>query len=126
MDTIIVVYQTAPAPPVQEGKFLQLRLQGREYLVFAPFALFRYHNQLLARFLADRNLPHRWATPQRLVVDAADLDVYGGGRFRADAASGILRLWDNSQAYGRFREPGLAERIAAAGHRWSGFRVVIG
>lgn len=107
------------------GKFLQLVWHGEEYLVFAPAAAHRFHNQILARFLAERNIDHRWRDEQTLEFEADRLEVVGGGRFRLDANARTLELWDNSQAYGRFTEPGLAQRIAGADHAWSAYRVEI-
>jgi hypothetical protein len=108
-------------PQDLEGKFLQLSWRGQEYLVFASGEPHRYHNQILGRFLQERGVPHRWLGPQQLEVDDPGLVVLGGGRFRASGLRRTLELWDDSHAYGRFREVGLAQSLAAAGHRWSGF-----
>ena len=53
-----------------EGKFLQLRLAARDYLVFASATEYRYHNQILARFLSEQSIPHRWEDAENLVVEA--------------------------------------------------------
>jgi len=108
-----------------EGKFIQFMLGGREYLVFAPRELHRFHNQILAHFLADRNLPHRWSGDQALEVKAPDLVIIGGGKFRVNTETKTLELWDNSQVYGRFDAHGLAGRIGAADHPWSGYSIRI-
>jgi hypothetical protein len=108
-----------------EGKFLQLRWRGQEYFVFAPLTLHRYHNQLLAHFLADHAIPHRWLPQERLQIDEPELTVGGGGRFHVNTLTETLLLWDNSQAYGRFEESGVSAKIAAAGHLWSGYEVKI-
>jgi hypothetical protein len=118
------------APPTavgdtQTGKFLQLVWCGDEYLVFAPAATFRFHNQILARFLSEHGVDHRWRDEETLEFDTDRIEIGGGGRFRVDASTRTLELWDNSQAYGRFAASGLAGRIAAAGHAWSGYRVDI-
>ena len=125
---IIITYPAAPDTPVTariEGKFVQLRLKNEEYLVFAEAGLHRFHNQILAQFLTDRGLPHRWRDDQTLEVDLPEFAVSGGGRFRADPETRTLELWNSSQAYGRFEERGLPEKIAAAGHAWSGFTIRI-
>lgn len=124
-NVVILDYSSPGAPGEREGKFLQLVLGGREYLLFASGEPYRYHNQILARFLAERGVPHRWATSERLEIDGPGPTVVGGGRFRSDATGRVLELWDDSHAYGRFDERGLAEKIAAAGHAWSGYRVAI-
>jgi hypothetical protein len=43
-----------------EGKFLQLRSAARDYILLAAATECRYHNQILARFLSERGIPHRW------------------------------------------------------------------
>ncbi len=113
-------------PARMEGKFLQLRLDGQEWLVFAPRARHRYHNQILAELLGERGTPYVWEDG-RTVLGFHDpgVEVIGGGRFAADTEAGTLLLWDDSRAYGRFDERGLAGRIAAAGHPWSRFAVTI-
>lgn len=114
-----------PVPAGHEGKFLQLVLHDQEYLLFAASPQYRYHNQILARFCEDNGLPHRWLSPERLEVNFAALTVVGGGRFRVNADEGLLELWDNSQAYGRFDARFVGEKIASADHPWRGFRIVI-
>ncbi len=126
---VIVEYALSldqPAAPQREGKFVQLVLRGREYLVFAPRELHRFHNQILAHFLADHRLAHRWRSDQVLEMTSADVTVIGGGKFRVDTATKTLELWDNSQVYGRFDAQGLVARIGAADHPWSGYSVRIG
>ena len=108
-----------------EGKFVQLRWQGQEYLVFAPFKIHRYHNQIVAHFLQERGIAHHWLDGERLAIDDPRIRVIGGGRFRLDPGRGSLALWDDSQVYGRFQERGLAEKIARAGAPWDGLRIEI-
>ena len=126
-ETIIVIYQAADEPPNPEskGKFIQITLGEREYLVFAPFSLHLYHNQILAQFVRENDIAHRWVRRDSLVVDDPDLQVIGGGRFHVDEQHGILKLSDNSQAYGRFNDRGMAEKIAASKHAWSRYKIVI-
>lgn len=107
------------------GKFLQLVLDGQEYLLFSPAGLDGYHNQILARFLTERGIPHRWSAAATLEVEHPGLRILGGGRYRVDTEAGRLELWDDSQAYGRFQERGLAQKIAGAQHPWSEFRLRI-
>ncbi len=127
-ETVIVTY---PHPDEQTdqsesaGKFLQLVLRGREYLIFAPFELHRYHNQILAHFLEEKNIPHRWTGKEKLEINDSGLEVVGGGRFHSDAGRKTLDLWDDSQVYGRFDERGLPEKIARAGHAWSNCKINI-
>lgn len=110
---------------VSEGKFVQVVLEHREHLVFAPFARHRFHNQILAEFLEAKDIPVIWASESELVFCSPDLRVLGGGRYRADPDSRVLKLWDESTAYGRFHEQGLAKRLGASEHPWSGYSLEI-
>lgn len=124
----IVSYpESLPASPDDEvlGKFVQFRWRGIEYLLFATREAHRFHNLMLAQFLDEHALPHRWLDAQTLEIESDELEVIGGGRFRFAAQENQLELWDNSQAYGRFEEAGLAERIHDADHPWAGARVTI-
>jgi hypothetical protein len=108
-----------------QGKLIQFRWRGQEYLVFAPFEIHRYHNQILGHFLKDHGIVHCWLDEQRLEIDDPGLRVIGGGRFRLDLARHSLELWDDSQTYGRFDELGLAGKIARAGEPWGGLRLKV-
>jgi hypothetical protein len=108
-----------------EGKFLQLTWKGQEYMLFAQRGVHRYHNQVLAHFAESHAIPHRWITPEQLVTDDPELLIGGGGRFRLDPARHTLEVWDNSQAYGRFNENGLMEKLIAAGPPWDSLRLTI-
>lgn len=125
---VILEYRSPDAPhdrPVRQGKFLQLMWRGREYLIFAPAELHRYHNQILAHFLTDNAIPHRWVTQETLEFAHPALFVIGGGRFQVNTGEKTLALWDDSQVYGRFQAPGLADKMAAVGHPWSRFTVSV-
>jgi hypothetical protein len=114
-----------PAAP-RAGKFLQLSIAGEPVLVFACAEAHQYHSQILSAFVATTGVPHHWEGEALLVVDDPTVTVGGGGRFRADPAARILDLWDDSKAYGRFQEEGIAAQVASAAHPWSGFRVRVG
>lgn len=112
-------------PSRLEGKFVQLVFQDCEHLVFAPFMLHGYHNQILARFLDERGISHRWRNPEVLDVETPALRVIGGGRYEVDVEAKTLSLWDNSQVYGRFDSHGLRDKISGAAHKWSGYSISI-
>ena len=127
MQTLILAYPTqgeGDAP--MEGKFLQLGLAARDYLLFAAATDYRYHNQILARFLSERVIPHRWEGAENLVVDHPELTVTGGGRFHLDPTRQTLRVWDESSVYGRFDPLRLAAQLAAAGPPWDRFALSVG
>ena len=111
---------------VLEGKFLQLRLADRDYILYAATTEYRYHNQILARFLSEQGIPHRWEGEEKLVVDYPGLRVVGGGRFRLDAARESLHVWDDSSVYGRFDPARLAAQLAASGPPWDRLSLSVG
>lgn len=119
---IIVTY--CPGGSDCEGKFLQLVLDGTEHFVFAPSDQHGYHSQILERFLGEQGIACRW-DGQDLRVDYPGLQIGGGGRFRLHRGNGTLELWDNSQAYGRFDDQVIAERIRMATGPWSGLTVLV-
>jgi hypothetical protein len=106
-----------------EGKFLQLRLAARDYILCGTATKCRYHNQILARFLSEQGIPHRWEGEEKLVVDHAELAVTGGGRFRLVLIRETLHVWDDSSLYGRFDPSRLAAQLATAGPPW--YRLVL-
>lgn len=108
-----------------EGKFLQFRWQGNEYLLFATRDEHLFHNQMLSHFLTDHNLPHQWRDAEHLEIPLSDLTVVGGGRFHFTANPAQLKLWDNSMAYGRFDDAGLADRLRESGHPLGSGTIVI-
>jgi len=124
IETFVASEGAAESLPT-EGKFLQLRWRGEEVVIFADQARHRYHNQILAHFLSDQGITPRWSAPSHLEAAHPDLLVIGGGRFYLDRDRWRLRLWDASQAYGRFREAGLAEGLVAAGPPWEELTLVI-
>jgi hypothetical protein len=126
MRTLILTYPKQIEEETSlEGKFLQLRLAGREYLLFAAAAAHRYHNQILGRFLSEQGIPHRWEGAENLIVDHPELAVMGGGRFRLDLLTKRLRVWDTSSVYGRFDASALSAQLAAADPPWSGLALSV-
>ncbi len=107
------------------GKFLQFRWQGNEYLLFATRDEHQFHNQMLAHFLSDHHIKHHWRDSEHLEFPDTEINVIGGGRFHFSADPTQLELWDNSMAYGRFDESGLAERLRGSGHPFGSGEIVI-
>lgn len=105
------------------GKFVQFRWRGVEYLIFAPRSQHRFHNQILAQFLEEEGLPHRWAGTDTLKIGVDGLTVIGGGRFRLQPLHHLVELWDSSTAYGRFDETGIEAKIRTASPAMKGFSV---
>ncbi len=121
-------------PPVKQldqeneiqGKFVQLFWQGKEYLLFSAKSLHRFHNQMLAYFLADHGVPHRWVDEKTLYVDPREVGVTGSGHFRLVKSDNVLEIWgDKSRGFDRFKEAGIRSKIHGSGHPWSEAKVLI-
>ena len=126
MATLIVTYPAeADGQGWLEGKFVQLRLAGRDCLLFAAATRYRYHNQILARFLSDQGIAIRWEGDTWQIVDPAGLTVTGGGRFQLDPDSRSLCVWDNSSAYGRFDAARLADQLRSGGTPWDRLELTV-
>jgi len=123
--TRIRTYPILDGSRTAEGKFLHIVCEGTPCLLFALPTAYRYHNQLLARFLADEGIAHRWVTEQLLEFDERRVKVQGGGRFRLDPSARSLELWDNSQAYGRFDEKRVKLSLELGEKSWSDLQVNI-
>ncbi|MDA8240757.1 MAG: hypothetical protein M0Z67_10355 [Nitrospiraceae bacterium] len=102
----------ASLPDNRSGKFVQLRKDDVEYLVFSPSGLTAYHAEIVERFCRDRDIDGVYNTEKkRFDIHDQTWVVAGGGKFEIDGPGKRLRLYDNSMAYGRFDPRGLRERI---------------
>ncbi len=121
----IITHPSVAAAPAPTGKFIQVQWNGHEYWLFSTKGIHRFHNQILDWFCATEAIPRQWVTRERLAVEDPGVRVLGGGRYSMDPERGELTLFDNSTAFGRFQEEGLAEKLAAADHPWSRMRLTI-
>jgi hypothetical protein len=99
-------------PPVISGKFVQIRNESTEYLVFSPTEFTKYHANIVERFCLDKGIEggydpegKRYDIPDRAWI------VAGGGKYEIDAHKKTIKLYDNSMAYGKFDIQGLREKI---------------
>lgn len=100
------------APHKQDGKFVQLRHDDTEYLVFSPRGLTSYHADIVERFCREKGIPGVYDAPaKRFVIHDPAWIIVGGGKFEIDKVEKYILLYDNSMAYGRFDSDGLRERI---------------
>ncbi len=120
MSTSIRTYGFQPEDdtPV-EGKFVQLRWQGQDQLLFATREAHRFHNEIVAQFLTEQGAARAHADAEDTFTDVPGLEIVGGGRFRLDRSAGRLEVWDASSVYGRFDADRLPALLAAAGPPWS-------
>jgi hypothetical protein len=100
------------APNKRNGKFVQIRNNITEYLVFSPKELTPYHANLVERFCIEKVLDGSYNDKGKRfdIYDPAWV-IIGGGKFEIDKAEKYIRLYDNSMAYGKFDSKGLKEKI---------------
>jgi hypothetical protein len=100
------------APDRTAGKFVQIRNNDKEYLIFSPRELTPYHADLVKRFCEERNIPGQYVKERkRYDIHDPEWVVAGGGKFETDRGKKSIVLYDNSMAYGRYDTKGLKEKI---------------
>ncbi len=111
-------YRTAEKeafPQKRNGKFVQVRHDKAEYLIFASREAAPYHADIIERFCKERGIPGVYnASRKSFVIHDPAWIVVGGGKFEIDASDRRIRLYDNSMAYGKFDPKGLEGKIHAA------------
>lgn len=102
-------------PQVREGKFVQLKNDENEYIVFAPKGLCKYHSDIVARFGEIESESVAMSTRGDFAeFDNPEWKIIGGGKMRINDDDKTIDMTGASQVYGPFRKDGLAERLAAA------------
>jgi len=99
-------------PDRRAGKFVQLRHDNAEYLVFSPKELTAYHADIVERFCLEKDIPGVYnLQSKRFIIHDPEWVVVGGGKFEINAVQRYVLLYDNSMAYGRFDPHGLEDKI---------------
>jgi hypothetical protein len=107
------------------GKFVQIRHNNTEYLLFSSKEFTKYHADIVKKFCRDRGIDGVYNDQlKRFDIHDPSWDILGGGKFEMDRGKSILRLYDNSMAYGRFNASGLKEKIFSL-KEMSGYRIEI-
>lgn len=133
MKTIIFDYSESfylkisgmPVPDKYAGKFVQIWHAEEEYLILSPKEFKKYHANIVEQFSKDMNLAGAYDSEQkRFDIFDPEWVIRGGGKFEIDRREKILRLYDDSMAYGRFNDEGLAERLSGT-EEFFNYRIVI-
>jgi hypothetical protein len=112
-------------PKRRAGKFVQIKHEDTEYLIFAPQEFTRYHADLVQKFCQDKGVDGSYNEQiKRYDMHDPSWIIIGGGKFEIDDEENSLRLYDNSMAYGRFDSRGLKKKILAV-KKMSGYKVRI-
>jgi hypothetical protein len=99
-------------PDKLAGKFVQIRNNNKEYLIFSPKEFTPYHANLVERFCLEKGLSGSYNIEgKRFDIHDPAWIIVGGGKFEIDKTEKYIRLYDNSMAYGRFDSRGLKEKI---------------
>ena len=119
------IVQTA-IPPVVSGKFVQIRNGNMLYLVLSPKEFTKYHANIVERFCMDKGIEGSYDTKREkfAILDQAWV-IVGGGKFERDGNKKAIKLFDNSMAYGKFKDEGLKEVLASL-PEFSGYTITIG
>jgi hypothetical protein len=114
-----------PVPPVVGGKFVQIKNEETEYLVFSPKEFTKYHAGIVERFCLDKGMEGGYDSERKRfdIFDRAWI-VSGGGKFELDRGRMTVRLYDESMAYGKFDRTGMAEKVLSL-PEFAGFTVLI-
>ncbi len=106
------VIAKATAPPQVAGKFVQIRHDSTEYLVFSPGEFTKYHAGIVERLCLDKGIEGSYdAERKRFSIQDRSWTIVGGGKFEISRDRRTIRLFDDSMAYGKFDRAGLAEKI---------------
>jgi hypothetical protein len=112
-------------PLLRSGKFVQIRDESTGYLVFSPKDFTKYHANIVERFCLDNGVEGSYDHDGKRynIYDQAWI-VIGGGKYELDKTRKVIKLYDESMAYGKFELLGLRETILAE-PEFSGFTVQI-
>lgn len=112
-------------PPAISGKFVRIRNESTDYLVFSPRDFTKYHANIVERFCLDNGVEGKYDPEHKRyeIYDQAWV-VTGGGKFELDKKRKTIKLHDESMAYGKFDPLGLRETILAQ-PEFTGFSVRI-
>jgi hypothetical protein len=114
-----------PKPLRRAGKFVRIRHKDAEYLVFSPKEFTRFHADLVEKFCQEKGIYGFYNNEQKKYdIYDASWTILGGGKFEIDENEKVLRLYDNSMAYGKFDPAGLREKISSL-KKMSGYKVNI-
>lgn len=114
-----------PLPPSLAGKFVQIRNEDVLYLVFSPRDFTKYHANIIERFCMDKGIEGSYDEKrERFFIRDQAWRVLGGGKFERNGNKKTIKLYDDSMAYGKFRNEGLKEMLSAL-PEFAGYDIII-
>ncbi len=105
--------ETSDAQAARNGKFVQIRHDNDEYIVFAPKALCKYHAHIIEEFASDPgfDLTTR-RTNQGSFFHDLKWRILGGGKMQIDVENRTLLLSGDSKVYGAFDRSVIVSRLS--------------
>ncbi len=106
--------ESGKTPAVRSGKFVQIRHDDDEYIVFAPKALCKYHAHIVEEFANDPGFDLTiMRNNQGSFFDDIDWRIIGGGKMLIDTGNRILQLGGDSKAYGAFDRSVIVTKLSS-------------
>ncbi len=99
-------------PVRRHGKFIQIRDDKAEYFLLSPRELSAYHANIVERFFSERRIEGLYNGKRDYYeISAPGWKIVGGGMWAINEDEKVLYLSGSSQAYGRFDQDCLSEKI---------------
>ncbi|OGW35566.1 MAG: hypothetical protein A2X58_00655 [Nitrospirae bacterium GWC2_56_14] len=112
-------------PTVVAGKFVQIKNGNTLYLVLSPKEFTKYHANIVERFCMDKGIEGRYDVKrEKFTIMDRSWQIVGGGKFERDINKKVIKLYDNSMAYGKFEATGLNEMLGVL-PEFSGYTISI-
>ncbi len=113
----------SPVPHSVSGKFVRIRNDSADYLVFSPKEFTKFHSNIVERFCLAKGIEGSYDAEGKR-FDIADMawTVAGGGKYEIDRDKKTIKVYDTSMAYGAFDREWIRETLRAV-PEFSGFAV---
>lgn len=112
-------------PWQRQGKFVQIRHENNEYLIFSPKKFSSSHADIVERFCISMKIDGFYNKKQyKYEIRNPVWTVVGGGKWIINEKDRMLHLFDDSGVYGKFDVTALKERILKLG-KMSNYKVQI-
>lgn len=125
-DVYFRIIKKANVPSERKGKFIQLKNDHAEYVVFAPKELSVYHANIVERFCLLNKIEGMYRSKKKDFYEIISPEWYvtGGGMWKIDEDSKFLFLSGSSEVYGACASTGLKERLCST-REFSNYEVQI-
>jgi hypothetical protein len=110
-----VILSRTGLPVRRHGKFIQIRDDEVEYFLLSPREFSAYHANIVERFFLERQIEGQYnGKRDYFEINAPGWRIIGGGMWAINDKDKIIYLSGSSQAYGRFDQDCLREKILSS------------